>query len=178
MTVRLPRLNATVAIVDPKTGLPTTAFMRFWETFATQQEETDAAQQAQIDANSRQLRAVSHADGLFVTASADGGTAKATVTDHTRVYLDKSVEVDGATITGLAYATTYSIFYDDEARNGGAVTYQTTTTPSEAVTSAANPFRHLVGVVTTPAGAGSPPVDGGGTIPPGYPGGIYQYETP
>ncbi len=181
--MKLPRLRSSIPMVG-KEFRPTDATVRFWETFAAAVEAQDAAQQATLDALQAQvdrltvsLRAISHADGLFLTSEANGATAKVTITTHTRNYLDVAVSVTGATLTGLLYATTYSVYYDDAARAGGAVSYVATLIPANAVTSAANPNRQLVGAVTTPATSGSPPTDGGGSTPPGYPP-AYDYETP
>ena len=186
----LPVLSAQQQIADTKTGKPTSQFKRFMDETRTGTLEADAAlaaliaaveainatQQEQIDRLTSALRAISHTDGLFIVASADGATAKIVITDHTRTYVDEAVEVDGDTLTGLAYATTYSIYYDDADRLGGAVTYIATTNNADAVTNSDHPARHLVGLATTPATSGDPPVDGGGTVPPGFPGGGYEYE--
>lgn len=183
--VRLPRLQPGVALVD-KDGKPTRAFVSFWNTAANAIEQQEAAQevtlaslQEQIDRLNASLRSTSHADGLLITAEANGATAKIVITNHTRTYTDLAVSVTGGTLTGLAYGSTYSVYYDDEPRTGGAVTLVATLTPADAVTSAAHPNRHLVGVVTTPATSGDPPTDGGGSLPPGFPSrDEYPYETP
>lgn len=188
--VKLPRLQPGVALVD-KDGKPSRAFVSFWNSTALAIEKQEAgqdgtldaiaainiAQQEQIDRLTRALRAISHADGLFITAAADGATAKITITTHTRNYLDVTVSVTGAVLTGLDYGSVYSIYYDDADRSGGAVTYVATLVPSEAVTSEANPDRQLIGAVQTPLTALDPPTDGGGSTPPGYPP-AYDYETP
>lgn len=155
---------------------PTSLFKRFMDSLRTAFIDRDTILQAQIDRITRGFIAISHADGLTITAEADGATAKATVSSHLRIYLDLSVSVTGGVLTGLAYNSTYSIYYDDLDREGGAVTYVSTLDATEAVTSEAHPVRHLVGLVTTPATAGDPPTDGGGTVPPGFPGGGYEYE--
>lgn len=200
----LPELSAQQQIVDVKTGKPTSQFKRFMdqtraETISADEqlaaliaaqaallasqtallasvEAINTTQQEQIDRLTIALRAISHTDGLFIVASADGAAAKIDITTHTRTYVDAAVSVNGGVLSGLAYATSYSIYYDDTARAGGAVTYVATTTPADAVTNAAHPDRHLVGVAITPATSGDPPVDGGGSIPPGYP--DYVYEVP
>ena len=54
------------------------------------------------------------------------------------------------------------VFYNDAAREGGAVAYQGTTDEKTQVGDT-----HVIGGVTIPA-AGSPPASGEGTTPPGY----------
>ena len=58
------------------------------------------------------------------TGADEGTTASITIPDHDRVYPAPyaTVAVDGDTIGGRAYATTYYIYYDDSALAGGAVT--------------------------------------------------------
>ena len=86
-----------------------------------------------------------------------------TIAAHSRVYGDgRSVSVDGGSLSGFAAGAYVSVFYDDAARMGGAVSYQGTT---DAVAQAGD--RHSVGQITIPA-AGSPPATGGGVSAPGY----------
>lgn len=193
---RLPRLKTLDRIVDAM-GRPSLAFLKFFNTdFAGAierqegvQANVDAALQAVVDALAATVAALevqverltgqtigtSFADGLTLDAAADGATAKATISAHTRTYTDDSSPVSAGEVTGLAYGATYSIYYDDADREGGAVTYEATDDPTEAVTSASHPHRHLVGVVTTPATDADPPTSGGGTRPPGFPpGDLYQ----
>jgi archaellum component FlaG (FlaF/FlaG flagellin family) len=94
-----------------------------------------------------------------LSASSDGTI---TITAHTRVYGDTSVSVDGGSVSGFAQGDYVQVYYDDAAREGGAVTYQGTTglVSQEGA-------RHIVGGVTIPA-AGQPPAEGAGPKPPGY----------
>lgn len=99
-----------------------------------------------------------------LTASSDGVV---TIAAHTRVYGNgDSVSVNGGTVTGFASSDYVTVYYKDAGREGGAVTYQGTT--SAVAQSGAV---HVVGQVTIPeAGAGtstgtSP--TGSGYTPPG-----------
>lgn len=104
--------------------------------------------------------------GLTITAAADGTV---TISDHTRRYNDghPDVTVKGATIaSGAAAGELRAIGYDDDGRDGGAVTYQLVTDDLDARASPTHPGRHYVGYVFIPS-AGSPPSSGGGATPPG-----------
>ena len=101
-----------------------------------------------------------------ITAVDAGTDCTVTVPDHSRVYPDKTVAVTGDDITGLEYNTLILIFYDDDSRDGGAVTYGVTTNLEEARLSSAHTDRHYVGAVTTPA-VGGGPAEGEGGAPPG-----------
>jgi hypothetical protein len=179
----LPKLSPQQPIAgDLK---PTSPFLQFMEATRRAVEDADTRLQTAINDLATQVARLtvqtigtSYANGLTITASADGATAKVVISSHTRVYTDTTASVTGATISGLAYGETYSVYYDDEDRSGGAVSYVTTTNPGNAVTSATNRFRHFVGAFTTPAASGDPPIDGGGSLPPSFPGGIYEYQTP
>lgn len=105
-----------------------------------------------------------------VSAIDAGSDATVDIDVHDRVYADKTVECAPNAITGLAYSTQYSIYYDDADRQGGAVTYQATTIAGDAITTPAHPDRHFVGYVTTPASGGLPST-GGGSTPPSVGGG-------
>jgi hypothetical protein len=176
MTDRLPRPSARVEIVDNK-RLPTPAHLRYFETLASRVEGLLLDLQTQIDGLKVQTIGNSYANGLTLTATAAGATATISVSAHTRVYTDATASVNSGSIAGLAYNTTYSVYYDDEDRSGGAVTYASTTNAGDAVTSATNRFRHFVGAVTTPPTSGSPPETGSGSTPPSYPGDVI-YDTP
>lgn len=93
--------------------------------------------------------------GASLTASDAGTTASIAVGAHTRRYADKEVSVNSGNVTGLSFATGYHVYYDDENRLGGAVTYAASTTASTAQPSTTNPGRHYVGFVTTPADGAS-----------------------
>ena len=99
--------------------------------------------------------------------AADSGAI--TISSHTRRYTDghADVAVAGATIDSDAAAGDFrAIGYDDEARAGGAVTYQLFANDLDARVSPSHPGRHYVGYAFIPT-AGSPPSSGGGATPPG-----------
>lgn len=109
-------------------------------------------------------------DGLL---QADDG--EITIETHTRTYddLDDPVSVTGDTLTGLTIATFYHVYYDDEDRAGGAVTYVATEDPEEAATSPTNPGRHYVGSIVASAGNTA-----GGASPPGWGGNAWRNIEP
>lgn len=101
----------------------------------------------------------------LATAHDIGSAVRITVADHQRVYPDQSANLAGlAAITGLAYATTYYLYYDDNNRAGGAPTIGVTTNQALAIPSAAHPGRHSLGVITTPASGGADTTGGGVAI--------------
>lgn len=103
---------------------------------------------------------------VALSASDAGSSATITIAAHDRVYADRTVEVDAGSITALAFATRYAVYYDDADRAGGAVSYQATTTAADAFNSPTQVDRHFVGYVTTPAD-GADPTTGSGTGPGG-----------
>jgi hypothetical protein len=137
-------------------------------------QATQTAQLAQILAAQAAADAVHANDsissswtspGNILAASDAGSDATITVSNHTRKYNDASgVSVTGASLTALAYSTTYFVYYDDVSRVGGAVTYHTTTDPNAALPGAAT-GRHYCGEITTPASGGGG--TSGGVSPPG-----------
>ena len=177
------------AITDPKTGNPTTEFLRsingaidLLSYLATIQEAADnanaaaeaanaAAAAAQGSANSTAAAyalANSYPTGLTITAVDVGAGTSSTIniSAHNRVYATTpptTVAVNAGSITGLTPSTRYYIYYDQPSRAGGAVTYVETTTQS-VVAQVGN--RHSVGTIVTPAPSGGPS-NGGGTTPPG-----------
>jgi len=111
----------------------------------------------------------------IVSASDAGASATVTIASHTRVYpveggIDvPDVSISGGSITGLAYSTTYFVYYDDTTLASTAPTFLATTSSATAQVGAA-PGRHFVGYVTTPASGGGS-TSGGGGAPPGGGGG-------
>lgn len=102
--------------------------------------------------------------GASITATDVGSDVSISISAHTRTYADgTSVSVNSGNLAGLSYSTTYYIYYNDPSRAGGAVSYQATTTASNAVQTG---DKHLVGSVTTPAALGSPS-SGKYVLPPG-----------
>lgn len=170
----LPKLSPSQPIVSNLR--PSSPFLAFMEALRTAIIGADTSLQEQItrideqvERITRAIRANSYTTGLTLGAEADGATAKITVSSHIRRYLDGNVNVSAGEVDGLDYATEYAVYYDDEDREGGTVTYEATENGGDAVTSNANPDREFVGYVTTPATSGDPPTTGGGTLPPLYP---------
>jgi hypothetical protein len=91
-------------------------------------------------------------------------------------YFDSSINTANASIvavtmlqagqTALPPGTVRAIGYDDEARVGGAVTYQLFEDDIDARAAPDHPSRHYLGYAIIPT-AGSPPSSGGGATPPG-----------
>lgn len=107
----------------------------------------------------------SYTTGLTITATDAGASATITISAHTRVYGDgTSVAVSGGSLTGLAYSSSFWVYYDQPSRAGGAVTYASSATAQGNGTA---PDRHFVGAVTTPAALGGP-VGGNPVRPPGF----------
>lgn len=131
---------------------------------AAAQAAADNANAAAATTTSATSLANSYVSGLTLSATDAGLTATITISGHTREYGDgTSVAVIGASLPSLAFDTTYFIYYDDPARAGGAVSYQTTLDPTIA---AQVGDRHVVGSVTTPLN-GDPDIDGDPVYPPG-----------
>lgn len=111
------------------------------------------------------------------TVSISGTSSTLTISNHDRIYADKTVAVTGATVTGLAANTAYWLYYDDLDRVGGAVAWNATTDFFTAQTSAANPGRHYGGFSATDVSGGTG-TSGGGSLPPGAGGGSPYNPTP
>lgn len=159
-------------------GRPTIALMRYlnsaFRALTDAQNATAAALAAAGIANAaaEAVTAESSITNSFPTnfvaplISADN-TGVVTIADHDRQYGDgTSVAVDGDTIaTGEANPDIVRVYYDDEARAGGAVTYAFTVDPADPPIQGGD--RHVIGAVEIPA-AGT--ADGGYVRPPGYTG--------
>ena len=131
---------------------------------ATAQVAAEAANDAAAAVGSEGTITASGTSGLTLTATDAGTDATVNISAHTRIYGDSSsVSVSASSITGLAYSTDYWVFYDDPTRAGGAVTYQHSTDPADAVQTG---DRHSVGAVTTPAAA-APDNNGKEVLPAG-----------
>jgi len=111
---------------------------------------------------------ISGVGGATLTSADVGSTASIVAAAHNRVYPDRTVAVNGATVgTAFGFGAGVWVYYDDPNRAGGAVTYVATTDPLIAAASDAHPDRHFVGyiVTATDGGAGT---GGGGGSPPGW----------
>ncbi|MGL5734114.1 MAG: hypothetical protein ACRCYS_04530, partial [Beijerinckiaceae bacterium] len=172
MALKLPRLQRLIPIVD-KNGLPTPAFMLWWDQAATGIEQAingladafaaaeaantaaaaadaaaAAAQTAADDATTVAALTASGVTGATITATDAGANVTVSITAHTRVYGDgTSVSVNAGSVLAQPYSTLVYIYYDDAARAGGAVTYLASTSQA---TAAQTGDRHLVGQVLTP----------------------------
>lgn len=102
-------------------------------------------------------------EGNLLAASDAGEDATITVATHAWDYPDRDEDVERATgqVTGLDYSTAYHVYFDDDTLMNDAPTYGIVATQAAALNSTANPFRHYLGTVTTPA-AGAPDTGGGG----------------
>ncbi len=174
----LPNLDIWQQIVDDK-GYPTLPFHVWWQEFVKNQNSTNESLQDQLstltgldgsisDVLSAAESAVVVNSGTLnatLTGRDAGSTASIDVSGHVRVYGDgATVSVNPGSINGLAFGTTYYVYYDQESREGGAVPYQATSVKLTAVQTGA---RHFVGVVTTPAN-GSADTSGTTIDPPGF----------
>lgn len=135
---------------------------------ATADAAAASAQTTADDITAASTLANSYVTGLTLSATDAGADATITISAHTRHYPQPDgttvdVAVSGGTLTARSYSTDYFIYYDDAARVGGAVSYQSTT--SEA-TAAQVGDRHTVGEVMTPAALAAD-TGGSGTRAPG-----------
>ena len=85
-------------------------------------------------------------------SATDAGTnASIAITAHSYDYDFGTVNVNSGSITGLAFSTTYWVYFDDPRYEGGAVTYVATTTIGDVTGAQA---RIYLGTVDTPANGG------------------------
>jgi hypothetical protein len=193
---RLPRLPRA-AIVDPRTGNPTTAFTVYWQRFVETLEQIPAIQeglagldtalatvgaavatvqaaaeivQAAVDASSAASQLTnSYVTGLTLSATDAGLDASITISSHTRKY----PQADGSTVdVAVTGATLTGLSYTTDYW----IYYDQPSRAGGAVTyhastapTAQTGDRHNVGAVTTPA-ASDPDTVGNGVKPPGYTG--------
>lgn len=112
---------------------------------------------------------------VSITATHD----EITIGDHDREYADKTAAVTGAVIDvdadgdPLIPSTKYFLYYDDEAREGGAVDWKVSTDFYVANQSPSTPYRHASGYIFTDS-IGGGGTGGGGSTPPGTGGGEYK----
>lgn len=111
----------------------------------------------------------SSARGASISAVDEGdGTATISVASHFRDYPDRSVTIDALVVAGAPLETTVFLYYDDSSRSDPSPVVLWTEDYEESVNdSLTAPFRHYLGLVTTPAAGGA---ETGGDPPP-YPGG-------
>lgn len=132
-------------------------------------EDRDDISSAIIDPTNDQLLIQnSYPVGLSIASSDVGGTsANITISSHTRRYADRDVAITGTTLTALANATDYWLYYDDADRADTTPTFAATTTAADAYLSPDYPTRHFVGSITTAAVGGGSTGGTGGTPPGG-----------
>ena len=107
----------------------------------------------------------------LLIATDAGASATISVARHDWDYPGGTALVTRAlgTITGLAFSTTYYVYFDDATLANGTPTYQATTVADDALNSTAHPDRHPLGSITTPAD-GAADTEGDGAAPGyGYP---------
>lgn len=200
MALKLPRLPRGVALVDKNGAATQAfqvwwqnlaqaveTHEGFQDAIIGLEAATEAAQAAADTANAAAETAQTAADAVTAESSlvnsyvdgtppilsaSDAGTdATITIASHTRVYGDSStLAITGAALTGLAYSTTYYVYYVDATRADTTPTFLTTT---NGTTAAQTGDTHLIGVVTTPAAA-APANTGDYVAPPGL-GSLYDY---
>ena len=112
------------------------------------------------------LIANSYPVNISIISADAGGSASITVSNHSRVYQDRTVAITGTTLTGLLNSTAYYLYYDDADREGIDVVIMATTVYADAFTGAAHPARHYVGSIVS-ASTGGGDTGGGGGSPPG-----------
>ncbi|MES2904550.1 MAG: hypothetical protein V4696_10230 [Pseudomonadota bacterium] len=105
-----------------------------------------------------------------LTAIDDGATATIAIAAHTRIYPGTvaDVSISAGSITGLAFATSYVVYYDDATLADTTPAF-VETTDVETAQVGAGPYRHLVGYITTPTDGGAPSAGTGPTPPGGSP---------
>lgn len=164
----------------PATQPSWSAFQVWWQQVKEAIEQNEAAQGLIFDAIDE---AVGGANGLtnqvaimgsfsiptmILTATDAGADATITIANHIRHYANgEDLTITGGTVTGLAYSTTYAVYYDDETRLLAAPTYAATT-DLETGQHNYETGRHYMGTVTTPAAAGGPTTGGSPPAGSGY----------
>lgn len=170
----LPRLQRQQRYVN-EDGTITQEFQLRWQRAMERIEERFDALETALEASALAATAVQTANEVSqqlslanswvqpstaVTASSDGTV---TIAAHTRYYSNtSSVAVNGGSVTGYAPGSYVTVYYNDAARAGGAVSYQGTTG-----TISQEGAVHIVGAVQIPA-VGQPAEEGFTAWPPGY----------
>ena len=170
---RLPRIQRSIAYFD-RNGQATPQMQKHWQTAMERIEARFAAVTAALEASALAATALqaalavqsssdltqSYINPVGVLTAASSGTI--TIAAHARVYGTTSVSVGGGSVSGFVPGNYVTIFYQDTARTGGAVTYQGTTSAVAQTGST-----HVVGQVTIPA-SGAADAPGSGPLAPGY----------
>ena len=171
--LRLPRIQRAIAYFD-RDGYATTQMQQHWQRAMERIEARFAAVTAALEASALAATALQTSQAVqatndlansyinpvgVLTASSAGAI---TVAAHTRIYGNTSVVVSGGSLSGFASGNYVTVYYQDPARAGGAVTYLGSTS---AVAQTGSTY--IVGQVSIPA-AGSPDATGPGPAAPGY----------
>ncbi|MCR4299913.1 MAG: hypothetical protein NUV75_14395 [Gallionella sp.] len=181
----LDRLTSFDQLLN-KDGTPSLRFMAIWQSVVTKIEEAFTVQSGDISDLETIVARLAAAEALAASAKTEAtastaasnitnsytdptnilsaaNTGVVTIAAHERVYGDASrVSVNSGSVSGFASGNYVSVYYDDAARAGGAVTYQGTT---NAVAQTGS--RHVIGGVSVPA-IGEPAATGTTVTAPGY----------
>lgn len=170
--VSLPPANQQ--IVDGN-GRATAVFRRFmeaiWKRTGGFSDLVDAAvsgataSQATAD-QAASIAALSGSYPVSVTITGDNA-GQVVISTHFRLYPDRTVTVTGGAVAA-AFGSTFYVYYDQQSRQGGAVTYALASSRDAAFASEAHPYRHYVGVVVMPASGGSADTTGVPAAGPGF----------
>ena len=170
---RLPRMQRAITYFDGS-GQATPQMQQHWQRAMERIEARFAAVTAALEASALAATAMqaalavqstsdltqSYINPVGVLTAASSGTI--TIAAHARIYGTVSVSVNSGSVSGFVPGNYVTIFYQDTARTGGAVTYQGTTSAVAQTGST-----HIVGQVQIPA-AGAADVAGAGPVAPGY----------
>lgn len=93
----------------------------------------------------------------LLIANDAGPDAEISVAKHDWDYVNGASDITrtGAVIGGLSYSTTYYVYFDDADLDNATPTYAATTDPLAGQNTSANPSRHALGRITTPAALGA-----------------------
>lgn len=146
--------NATASSGNAPPSWPTTS-NSYWENLTppTIVAIPSVAIRAAEPTNPRDMSNVSR---RLLIATDAGSSVTISVARHDWDYSESTATVtrELGTITGLSFSTRYYVYFDDLSLTDGTVTYVATTNYETAKNSVANPGRHLVGTLRTPADGG------------------------
>lgn len=178
--VNLSDLSEWIYIGDPDSGNPPptwpTTSNAWWENI-TPPTDIAAPQVAIRTARIHSPRDAANVARYMLGATTNGSNvATITVARHNWDYPNgtPSLQREPGTITGLVGNTDYWVYFDDATLANPTPTYVATTTQLTAENSAANPYRHPLGRIKTPA-IGGAATTGGAAPGIGYQ--VIGYET-
>ncbi len=110
-----------------------------------------------LEARVHSPRDMSDVERYLLIATDAGATATISVARHAWDYPndDGDVTRELASITGLSFDTDYYIYFDDDTLADGSPSYLATSDPGAPINSTANPDRHYLGSIRTPADGGA-----------------------